>query len=225
MILSNVLKKSKLQNKMTRLKWKVCGLRDNVEEVSTLEPDYLGFIFYPKSPRFVGEDFRLSDSISQTSEKVGVFVNASTDFVEDTVRKFALDFAQIHGDESADYCKDLSDRGLKVIKAFQVDKEFDFAALDEYEPVVDYFLFDTKTSHYGGSGSAFDWSILRKYVLEKTYFLSGGIGLDNLEELRQVDLSKVRAVDVNSKFEVRPGLKSIEKLEELKDALERVKKL
>ena len=202
---------------MTQLKWKVCGLRDNIEEVVGLQPDYIGFIFYSKSPRYVGDAFVIPEVDLNTIKKVGVFVNESVDVVQELVMKYKLDFAQIHGHESMEYCAELQQKGINVIKAFQVDENFDFELLKNYEMAVAYFLFDTKTNQFGGSGKTFDWSVLKKYSLGKEYFLSGGISLGNLEDLKQLDLSKVHALDVNSKFEKEPGMKDIEKLEELKD--------
>lgn len=201
---------------MSQLKWKVCGLRDNIEDVVALQPDYLGFIFYSKSPRYVGKGFLMPEIGVKSIQKVGVFVNEAIDFVLKTMQKYRLDFAQIHGHESPDYCNGLKQKGIKVIKAFQIDALFDFELLKEYDS-ADYFLFDTKTSQYGGSGKAFDWSVLKKYSMEKEYFLSGGIGLDNLSELKKLDLSKIHALDVNSKFEIRPGFKDVEMLRKLRD--------
>jgi phosphoribosylanthranilate isomerase len=201
---------------MSRIKWKVCGLRDNIVDVVALQPDYVGFIFYRKSPRFVGEDFNMPIIDDARIKKVGVFVNEPLDFVWETMLKFELDYAQLHGDESPEYCEILKDKGSKIIKAFQVDEAFDFDGVKEYEKVTDYFLFDTKTKHFGGSGETFDWQILKKYAMEKKYFLSGGLNLDNVDSLNEIDLTKIHALDVNSKFEIRPGLKEVSMLEKLK---------
>ena len=201
---------------MSRIKWKVCGLRDNIVDVVAMQPDYVGFIFYSKSPRFVGEDFDMPNFDESQIKKVAVFVNEPLDFVHEMMLKFDLDYSQLHGDESPEYCEILKDKGGKIIKAFQVDEAFNFDVVKEYEKVTDYFLFDTKTKHFGGSGETFDWRILEKYSMEKKYFLSGGLNLDNVDHLNEIDLTKVEALDVNSKFEITPGLKDVNMLESLK---------
>ncbi len=206
---------------MGNLQLKICGLRDNIEEVVALRPDHAGFIFYPKSPRYVGEDFQMPD-VDSSIKKVGVFVNESLETVAAIVSKFALDMVQLHGAESLDMCGELKSKGIPVIKAFQMYDDFNFSQLEPFEPVVDYFLFDARTSKYGGSGEVFNWEILENYQLEKQYFLSGGISLDNLDGLEKIDISRVHALDVNSKFEVRPGLKDIELLQKLKIELKTI---
>ncbi len=207
---------------MSGIKWKVCGLRDNISEVMTLQPDYVGFIFYKKSPRYVGEDFMLPEIKDTGVKKVGVFVNESSDFVLDTVRRNYLDFVQLHGDESSAYCEELKRKGIKIIKAFSVGETFKFDVLNTYEPVVDFFLFDTPTSQYGGSGKTFNWSMLKKYNMNKQYFLSGGIGLENIEKVKELNMNKIHSLDVNSRFEVQPGLKDIATLEEFKSKIIRL---
>ncbi|NJN26191.1 MAG: phosphoribosylanthranilate isomerase [Cyclobacteriaceae bacterium] len=200
---------------MSRLRWKVCGLRDNIAEVMALQPDYIGFIFYPKSPRFIGHDFKMPAFHEKSIKKVGVFVNESVDVVQDMVEKFKLDVVQLHGSESPEVCEGLQSPNLGVIKAFHVEEGFDFEILKPYEMVVDFFLFDTKTSQYGGSGRAFDWAMLQKYALNIPYFLSGGISLENIDDLNKLEVSKIQAIDVNSKFEIEPGLKDLGMLGEL----------
>ena len=201
---------------MHRIKWKVCGLRDNIDEVVALQPDFIGFIFYKKSPRFVSENFKMPVIESPNIDKVGVFVNESMDFVNNTKIKYRLEYVQLHGKESPEFCEKLMKKGVKIIKAFQVDESFDFDLLKAYESVTDFFLFDTKTKQYGGSGVSFDWRVLDNYCMEKKFLLSGGLALENLCNLIKVDLSKIYAIDVNSKFEISPGLKNIDMLKELK---------
>ncbi|MCK5701392.1 MAG: phosphoribosylanthranilate isomerase, partial [Cyclobacteriaceae bacterium] len=185
---------------MAGIKWKVCGLRDNIGDVVTLHPDYIGFIFYKKSPRYVGEDFLMPGIDQLDIKKVGVFVNESMDFVFNTCIKYKLNYAQLHGNEPPEYCEALHKKEIKIIKAFQVGEDFDL--LKPYESTIEFFLFDTKTKHYGGSGTTFDWSILKKYSLGKKYFLSGGLSPDNIGDLKNLDLSKIEAIDVNSKIEI-----------------------
>ncbi len=203
---------------MDILRLKICGLRDNVKEVEALQPDYAGFIFYPKSPRFVGEDFSMPE-LDKRIKKVGVFVNETVAKMIEIVRKYHLDFVQLHGHEKPDDCQAIGKQGIGVIKAFAIDEHFDFSQLEQYDSTVDYFLFDTRTAGFGGSGRSFDWELLKKYKLGKKYFLSGGLGLDNIEDLKDIELRNIHALDVNSRFEIKPGLKNIELLQKLKKKL------
>ena len=191
------------------MKFKVCGMKyvDNIQQVADLQPDYLGFIFYEKSKRnFEGIIPELSKSIKKT----GVFVNEYPEIVISLVEEYSLDEIQLHGDESVDYVNDLksqlaerrilfteenkqikkkknqhyiSENEVEVIKVFGIKDEFDFDILKPYLEVVDFFLFDTKGKERGGNGTKFDWSVLEKYPFEKPFFLSGGIGLEDVEEL------------------------------------------
>lgn len=203
---------------MNKIRLKVCGLRDNIEEVIALGPDYAGFIFYNKSPRYVGEEFEMIDWDDEV-KSVGVFVNESLENVQQLVTEHKLNFVQLHGNETPEFCSKLKHSGIRIIRAFQMDETFDFDLLENYTSTVDYFLFDTKTSSYGGSGRTFNWNLLKRYKMEKKYFLSGGISLDNFDEVANIDLQKIEAIDVNSKFEVSPGLKNIQELSVLKEKL------
>jgi phosphoribosylanthranilate isomerase len=197
---------------------KVCGLKypENIKQVAQLKPDFMGFIFYPESKRFVGDDF-IMPAISPEIKKVGVFVNAPVSYIIDKVDEYKLDLIQLHGDESPAYCEVLN-HVIPVIKAFGVDEVFDFKILTPYEKVCSYFLFDTKTKEYGGSGKQFDWAYLEKYDSILPFFLSGGIGQEEIKKV-QGSTFKVLSVDVNSKFEIEPGLKDIEKLKKIKHEL------
>ncbi len=185
---------------------------DNISEVAKLSPDFMGFIFYPKSKRFVGNDFVVPEIPAQI-KKVGVFVNDSKENIFSTVKKHSLDFVQLHGDESSEFCKIISEQ-VKVIKAFGVDEKFDFSVLKQYENCSEYFLFDTKSDEYGGTGNNFDRDLLWNYQLPKPYFLSGGIDLPEIRN-PQSAIRKSFALDVNSKFETKPGMKDIHKLKKL----------
>lgn len=200
------------------MKLKVCGMRDaeNIKELIELKPDFIGFIFYDKSPRFVSNqlDAELIQSIPREIRKVGVFVNATVDYILQNVKKYGLNYVQLHGNETPDFCKSLRLKGVNIIKAFRLDDSFIFSQLNNYKPHVDFFLFDAKGDGYGGNGVTFDWSILKKYDNEKPYFLAGGISLDNLAELAGIT-PKPYAFDVNSKFEIEPGIKDIDKVAEL----------
>ncbi len=193
------------------MKLKICGLKysENIIQVAALQPDYMGFIFYEKSKRFVGEDFVMPE-IDSKIKKTGVFVNSDINYIKEKIKKHDLQAVQLHGSESAELCEGLKG-SVEVIKVFGVDESFDFNVLKAYENVCDYFLFDTKTAEYGGSGKQFDWNVLNKYKLNVPFFLSGGIGLEEIEKVQRLKLN-VYALDLNSKFETEPGLKDIEKL-------------
>ncbi len=204
------------------MKLKVCGMKyqDNIQEITTVQPDYLGFIFYPKSARFFQDEIpELPDSI----KKVGVFVNASLSFVLEMTKKHQLQVIQVHGNESVEFCKKLKAENLEIIKVFSIKNDFDFSALQAFEKVCDYFLFDTKGELPGGNGYTFNWDILKNYPSTKPYFLSGGIGLEQLQSLEEFlnnEASKYcHVIDVNSQFEVKPGLKNLELLKDFKRQL------
>lgn len=198
------------------MKLKVCGMREsqNIRELLLLKPDYMGFIFYEKSPRNVGGvlDEALLKSFPETVQKVGVFVNASLDFVKGQVARYALDLVQLHGDESPAYAADLFAEGIRVMKVFSVGNEFDFKQLGQYNPFVEYFLFDTKGKARGGNGEVFNWELLKDYDQQVPFFLSGGIDLENTDDLKALKEMNLHAIDVNSKFELEPGLKDIDRV-------------
>ncbi|GGG29763.1 N-(5'-phosphoribosyl)anthranilate isomerase [Dokdonia pacifica] len=193
-------------------------MKYNTQEVAALQPDYLGFIFYEKSPRnFDGEIQILPKNI----KKVGVFVDATIAFAKAQIEKYNLDIIQLHGSESPEYIKDLirvlidsSETWPEIWKVFSIKDSFDFKRLTPYKDHVSAFLFDTKGKAKGGNGYTFDWNVLKDYPFKKPFILSGGIGLeeiDNIKEILATDLP-ILALDVNSKFEDRPGQKNIENL-------------
>ena len=206
------------------MKLKICGLKytDNIKDVAKFTPDYMGFIFYQDSKRFVGEEFDpvFLNSLDLKIKKVGVFVNSTKDHILKNVKKYQLDFVQLHGDETSGYCNELC-HDVKIIKAFGVDETFDFSQLQDFKTSASYFLFDTKTSEYGGSGEQFDWNILEKYDNEIPFFLSGGIDLENIEKILHLKNINIHAIDANSKFEIEQGLKDIRKIKLLKNAIHR----
>lgn len=202
------------------MKLKVCGMKykENMKAVAKLQPDYLGFIFHEKSKRnFKGTIPQFAKGI----KKVGVFVDASLEEIFNKIYEFGLDAVQLHGNESPEFCQSISN--IEVIKVFSIGKTFDFNLLKAYENVCDYFLFDTKGKEKGGNGIVFDWKLLKNYMLNKPFFLSGGIGLDEKENLvsflNSDESNYCVALDVNSKFEIEPGLKEVEKLMEFKQSL------
>ncbi|WP_418513852.1 phosphoribosylanthranilate isomerase [Corallibacter sp.] len=203
------------------MKLKVCGMKyqDNITNVANLQPDYLGFIFYENSSRYFEGDI---PELPKGIKKVGVFVNAESDYIISKIKKHCLDVIQLHGSESADFCNELKQtllsHPIEIIKVFSIKDQFNFDTLKPYEVVCDYFLFDTKGKLPGGNGYVFNWEILNNYPSTKPYFLSGGIGLDelkNIDAFVKTTASKYcYAIDVNSKFEDKPGLKNLEKLQE-----------
>jgi phosphoribosylanthranilate isomerase len=209
-------------NDLKRLRLKVCGMNKNTSAVAALAPEYLGFIFWEPSKRFFTNDM---PSIPHTIKKVGVFVDAPITFVKKKVEQFQLLLVQLHGHESPDYCKVLKEQlpHIKIIKVFSVKDTFDFTVLTSYEAVCNYYLFDTKGKLPGGNGSHFNWEALKEYPSSKPYFLSGGIGLADLDVLKDFFLKPeakyCHAIDVNSTFELEPGLKNIEALKRFKKTL------
>ncbi len=183
---------------------------ENIISVAELAPDYMGFIFYEKSPRFVCDNCFVQDlRNSKNIRKTGVFVNAGKDFIQQRISSFDLQAVQLHGNESPTYCAEIKKEGLEVIKAFQVDEEFDFDVLRAYEGVCDYYLLDTRTKKYGGSGEKFNWDLLAKYDNHKPLFLSGGITVDDVQDILNLKCLNIYAVDINSRFEIEPALKDV----------------
>lgn len=197
------------------MKLKVCGMRNayNIQEISALPVDILGFIFYPKSKRYVGEEFAID--LPKHIQKAGVFVNEPIASVLKIQQKYSLDYLQIHGDESVDYCAELrSQTSAYIVKAFQIGEVFNFETLKAYQASVNYFLFDTQSSSYGGSGHKFNWDLLNDYNLKTPFFLSGGISVDDVESIKKLKHPLLFALDINSKFEIEPALKDVGKVRE-----------
>jgi phosphoribosylanthranilate isomerase len=205
------------------MKLKICGMKypDNILEVGSLLPDYLGFIFWEKSARYFDGTI---PTLPQSIKKIGVFVNASKEEIVAQVLKHDLQAVQLHGHESIAFCKELKNTladTIEIIKVFSVDDTFDFNQIEPFETVCDYFLFDTKGKLPGGNGTAFDWKVLEQYPSQKPFFLSGGIGLDEIDLVKQIlktDLP-IFAIDVNSKFEIEAGLKNKEELDRFKQKI------
>ena len=199
------------------MKIKICGLKHktNLFDVVEAGVDYVGMIFYEKSPRFVLDSLYPEDVwfLPDEVEKIGVFVNASFDEIKKYAKLYQLNLIQLHGNETPEVCKQLQNLGYGVIKAFGVDESFDFNRLKPYHTSVDFFLFDTKTSDHGGSGITFDWNILTNYTLDIPIFIGGGVGLENLNELLNFNFPFLYSVDMNSKLEIEPGLKDISKVQ------------
>ncbi len=188
----------------------------NIGEVVALKPDYLGLIFYPKSPRYVEDSLApgIRQAISDSCLTIGVFVN---ELLPEIIRKsnlFGFKWIQLHGNESADYCLQLQDLGFTLIKAFGVNEQFDFKKLESYKDVCSYFLFDTRSEAHGGTGKKFDWNLLKNYSGIKPFFLSGGIDIADIHVIRSLPMTSLFALDLNSRFETEPGMKDVNKLHE-----------
>jgi phosphoribosylanthranilate isomerase len=224
------------------MKIKVCGMRQaqKLKDLTTLNPDYIGFIFYGKSKRFVAEFPQVN--MDKSIQKVGVFVNETIEVVISIVKEHQLNAVQLHGDESVAYCDELKERvaekwslsgvetsqnddklsssvissplndRIEIIKAFSVDEHFDFSVTKAYEPFCDLFLFDTKGKEYGGNGVKYDWSILKNYKGAIPFLLSGGISATDADAIKEFGHDKCIGLDINSGFEDAPGLKNIGKL-------------
>lgn len=185
---------------------------DNILEVGSLLPDYMGFIFWEKSARYFDG---IIPELPKSIKKTGVFVNATVKEIVEKVLKYDLKAVQLHGQESVDFCTELKSKlalSIEIIKVFSADENFDFEVLKPFETICDYYLFDTKGKLPGGNGTTFDWKILENYPSTKPFFLSGGIGIEELEDVKQVLKTNlpIYAIDINSKFEIEPGLKNIE---------------
>lgn len=201
------------------MKIKICGMKypENIQEVADLQPDYLGFIFYPTSKRYVLDENKdaFSNFIFQDTlraQKVGVFVNEEIKNIIRIATEYDMNLLQLHGDETPEYCENLRLLGFTIIKAFGIDEEFNFSVLNEYTDVCDFFLFDTKSKEYGGTGKHFDWNLLRQYDNSKPIFLSGGLEIQDIPTIHDLlkDLN-IHALDFNSKLEKDYGLKDVEK--------------
>ncbi|MQP53211.1 MULTISPECIES: phosphoribosylanthranilate isomerase [unclassified Flavobacterium] len=208
---------------MKNVKLKICGMKypENIQDISTLHPDYLGFIFWEKSSRYM--NLETIPEIPKSIKKVGVFVNSSIQEIISKVKQYELDVVQLHGNESASFCTEIKHLNVEIIKVFSIGTNFDFSVLEKFLPMVDYFLFDTKGKLPGGNGVTFDWNLLEKYPFDKPFFLSGGIGINEWEAIKAFQKTKVAekciAIDVNSQFETKPGLKNKIELEKFKKLL------
>lgn len=204
-------------------KLKICGMKnlENIQEISTLEADFLGFIFWEPSKRYC--DLESLPVLPKSIKKVGVFVNAYFYDIMEKVKQYNLDIVQLHGNESPTLCRDLKNENITVIKAFALNDGFNFNILKYFETTCDYYLFDTKGKFPGGNGITFDWKILENYHLDTPFFLSGGIGLNQTNQLKEffnLEVSKkCYAIDVNSQFETEPGIKNKSELKQFQQQL------
>ncbi len=193
---------------------KTCGMRDadNIRAVSELRIDWMGFIFWPPSSRYVSEK---PTFLPTRQKRVGVFVDARIEEVKSKADEYALDLIQLHGSESPAFCEWLkANSRQQLIKAFNIATQEDLEQTRPYEGLVDYFLFDTKAKMVGGNGTQFDWSVLSAYQGNTPFLLSGGIGPDDAEKVRNFHHPQLAGIDLNSRFELSPALKDIEKLKQ-----------
>jgi phosphoribosylanthranilate isomerase len=198
------------------LKIKICGMREpeNIMKVADIKPDMIGFIFYPGSPRYAGETLKPENLIylPEQIKRVGVFVNSDPETIKLAIRKYSLNLVQLHGDETPETCQMLDETGISIIKAFNIKDREDFRLFEKYINCSKYFLFDASTSKYGGSGRKFEWELLDNYDLGHPFILSGGIAPDDDSNIKRISNPSFYGIDLNSRFEVRPGLKDVEKL-------------
>jgi phosphoribosylanthranilate isomerase len=202
---------------------KVCGMREvqNIAAISALPIDYIGFIFYVKSPRFVEkwQDKPFVKDFLKTikPKKVGVFVNETVEKIVEKVQTFDLQAVQLHGSETPTFIENLRQSlppKTAIFKAFSIDENFDFQILKDFENLADKFLFDTKTPQHGGSGQKFDWQLLEKYQGDTPFLLAGGIGAADTEGVKNWQHSRLEGFDLNSRFELSPALKDVDLLRE-----------
>ena len=205
---------------------KVCGLTkmDQIQELISMNVDFLGFIFYEKSPRYVLNHLSLKQ-ISEINHlrKVGVFVNETIEKIAEISEKAKLNFIQLHGDEDEEFILSLSQRlskDVKIIKVFRVGTQN--LKLETWNlEQIDYFLFDTDSKAFGGTGKSFDWQILNEIEISKPYFLSGGISLENIHQRSTINHQPL-ALDINSKFEIEPGSKDLEKIKNFTQIVKKI---
>jgi phosphoribosylanthranilate isomerase len=207
---------------------KICGMREpeNIMAAGQLKPDFLGFIFYKESPRYAGSDLdpEILSTLPAYIRKTGVFVNSAINEILDTVSKFSLDAVQLHGNESPELCESIKNSGIQVIKAFSIGESIDPKIFAEFIHCTDYFLFDAKSLKYGGSGQKFDWRLLDGNDPGHPFILSGGIGPQDIENIAGIINRSFHGIDLNSRFEVKPGLKDIKKLKNFINELKVLKR-
>lgn len=205
------------------MKLKVCGITsfEQLQKLEQLGVDFAGLIFYENSKRFVGNKMntRKSEIRNLQIKKVGVFVNAEIDNIKKEVTECGLSYVQLHGDESAEFCREVKNF-VPVIKAVRINEESEIVRdLKVFEEACNYLLFDTDSKKYGGSGKQFNWDRLKQAKINKRFFLSGGIGPDDIDKVKYFDHPMLFAIDVNSRFETMPGTKDMVKVEEFLNAL------
>lgn len=189
----------------------------NIQEVEAVGVDYMGFIFHPSSPRFIDTP---PSYLPSKCKRVGVFVNPTLKEVKRRAKQFQLDLIQLHGDETIELCQEVKELGLELIKAFHPKTTTDFLALSPYLPVVDYLLFDhSTTAQPGGTGVSFNWELLNHYQDNTPFLLSGGIDSNAVPSIHEITHPSFAGVDINSRFETEPGIKSANQIRTFKKHL------
>ncbi len=193
----------------------------NILKVAELEPDIMGFIFYPFSPRYAGDiiDETLLLQIPSSVSKAGVFVNDNEEHITAAFKKNSLDIVQLHGDEPPSLCRKLKEKGIIVIKAFSMSRDNPFSHCNEYASFTDYFLFDAPGSGSGGFGRQFNWRMLEDYNLDQPFFLSGGISPEDVHKISEIKNPSLFGIDINSRFEIMPGVKDTESIRDFLTAI------
>jgi phosphoribosylanthranilate isomerase len=199
---------------MKELRIKVCGLKNpyNIEEVAELNPDYMGFILYSGSPRYVSLETagKLVKNIPQSIQRVGILVNEPIENALKIAQSGFFDLLKLHGNENIDYCIKLSVQ-IGIVKVFRISSTIP-VYLPYYQDFCKMFLFDSAGEKFGGTGESFDHSILLNYSLDKGFILSGGISASDSEHIKSFKADKLIGIDLNSRFEVEPGIKDIKLL-------------
>jgi phosphoribosylanthranilate isomerase len=187
---------------------------ENILAAAQLKPDLLGFIFYQESPRYAGAslDPEILASLPSDIMKAGVFVNPDFNMLLETVVKYSFDAVQLHGNESPELCARIKNSGIQCIKAFNISDTIDPKVFDDFIECTDYFLFDARSIKFGGSGQKFDWNLLDTMDRGHKFFLSGGIGPQDIDNIAAISNQSFHGIDLNSRFEIKPGFKDIEKL-------------
>src|SRR5947207_2343718 len=192
--------------------YKICGMKyiQNINLISLLNHNFIGFIFYPYSPRFIGTLFPIVFFLNV--KKVGVFVNNTIDKIVKKIQKYAIEFIQLHGDESIEFCEELYKNNYSIIKVFKINDIFSFSVIQKYTNYSIYFLFETHCLEYGGSGRKFSWEKISEYAFDTPFILSGGIGTEDVKKIKNIFHLQYFGIDLNSKFEIEPGNKNRDEL-------------
>lgn len=191
---------------------------ENIASLIELNPDFIGYIFHQQSPRNIKTIPKVI--IPKNIKKVGVFVNKPLEFILEKATLYSLDFIQLHGNETAEFCKKIKQHKFKIIKAFNISNQFDFEQLNKFQTTCDYFLFDAFGKNAGGNGITFNWDLLQQYYGKTSFLLSGGIDTNLIDQIKQLKHPKFIGIDINSKFEIIPGFKNIKKIKQFKDELQ-----
>lgn len=207
---------------------KVCGITsvDQLQSLQEIGVDYAGIIFYERSPRFIGKYQLTAKGLSDANlkiKRIGVFVNEVEEKILETVHEWGLTMVQLHGEESPTFCEKISNH-VKTIKAFRVNEMESLSyKVNAYQDAVEYFLFDAMGEQYGGTGKQFNWELIKEAQIQKPFFLSGGVGPEDATSVLNLrdDNPLCYAVDVNSRFEIEPGVKNMVLVRQFVDSIKK----